>query len=272
MYLKFVPKRLEPNVLRDIALLSSIDAMGESTATIEDGKLLFQENENYSLVDALPYIDTQLGQTEVMQQVKALIEEEMGNFYPRDYLASLLAPKLPVITGEAMQEQMARIDAGEPLGAIDTSRYKIEKLAGLSAQDHGAWKKAAEGSQAQLEYNRLRLTNLALLERYGSKAWVAHSIMARASEHAINSEVATLRSSREAVNKKRKLDQVSCGNELRKLNRELEQYQQDNSETLIGLQQLESDVARLKRLCVERGVKLADEVEAETDMGVDSKS
>jgi len=233
----------------------------EEPAALEAGKLLFQENENFTLVDALPYIDTQLGQSEVMQQVKALIEEEMGNFEPRDYLASLPAPELPLIAGDAMQEQMARIDAGKPLAGIDIGRYKVEHPAGLSAQDHGAWKKAAENVQTQLEYNRLRLTNLELLERWGAKAWVAHSIMGRSAEHAIASQTATLRSDREAVNKKRKLDQVSCGNELRKLTRELQQYQQDNMSVIGGLQELEVEVQRLKRACAERGVNV-DEMEA----------
>merc|ERR1712217_392635 len=108
------------------------------------------------------------------------------------------------------------------------------------------------------EYNRLRLTNLELLERWGGKAWVAQSIMARAAERTVTTEAQALRSSREAVNKKRKLDQVSCGNELRKLSRELEQYQNDNNETLTGLQKLENEVQRLKRACLERGVKVDD--------------
>ena len=51
---------------------------------------------------------------------------------------------------------------------------------------------------------------------------------------------------------KRKLDQVSCGNELRMLSRELEQYQQDNSETLVALTQLEIEVKRLQRAAAER--------------------
>merc|ERR1712190_508227 len=137
------------------------------------------------------------------------------------------------------------------------------KPAALSAQDHGAWHKAAENIQMQLEYNRLRLTNLELLERWGAKAWVASSIMSRASERAIATQTAQLRSNREAVNKKRKLAQVSCGNELRKLSRELEQYQQDNVDTLAGLQKLEHEVERLKRACRERGVKIAGEADAD---------
>ena len=34
------------------------------------GDLLYMENEHYSLVDALPYIDTQLGAAEVAQQAR----------------------------------------------------------------------------------------------------------------------------------------------------------------------------------------------------------
>merc|ERR1712217_981359 len=108
------------------------------------------------------------------------------------------------------------------------------------------------------EYNRLRLTNLELLERWGGKAWVAQSIMSRATERTVTTEAQALRSSREAVNKKRKLDQVSCGNEMRKLTRELEQYQQDNVSVISGLQEMEMEVQRLKRACLERGVKVDD--------------
>merc|ERR1712151_732031 len=147
---------------------------------------------------------------------------------------------------------------GRPMAGVDVSRYNVEKPKELSAQDHGAWHKAAENIQMQLEYNRLRLTNLELLERWGAKAWVASSIMSRASERAIATQTATLRSNREAVNKKRKLDQVSCGNELRKLSRELEQYQQDNVSVISGLQEMEMEVQRLKRACLERGVKVDD--------------
>lgn len=221
--------------------------------------LLFMENEQYSLVDALPYIDTQLGQTEVAQQVKALIDEEMTHFEPRDYLASLPPPGAPVLSSETKAQEYARIEAGLALQGIDASKYKVEAPEGAEAQEHEAWKKQADNMHVQIEYNRLRQTNLELLERWGNKAWIAHSSIVRAAEKILGNETNNLRALREEVNKKRKLDQISCGNELRRLNNELEQYTQDNAETGKGLRALEAEVDRLRRSCRERGILVAED-------------
>lgn len=226
--------------------------------TAYDGRLLFMENEYYALVDALPYIDTQLGSAEVAQQVKAIIDEEMALFEPRDYLLSLPPPELPLLESEAIRLELARVEAGQPLAALDIERYRLGEPQGHSAQDHGAWRKAAEMAQTQLEYNRLRVTNLEMLERWGGKAWIAHSAVVRTTERCLGAEASQLRNQREEVNKKRKLDQVSCGNELRKLANELEQYQVDNKEVERGVLELEAEVFRLKKFAVDRGVPIAD--------------
>mmetsp|Transcript_71811 Transcript_71811/g.142487 ORF Transcript_71811/g.142487 Transcript_71811/m.142487 type:complete len:241 (-) Transcript_71811:80-802(-) len=221
-----------------------------------EGTLLFADNEHYGLVDSLPYIDTQLGTTEVAQQVKALIDEEMRHFEARDYLSKLALPEKPFFQSGIWHEEMARVEEGRPLTGINTDRYKVEQPVGPSAEDHVAWRKAAENVQMQLEYNRLRLANLEMLERWGSRAWVAHSVLLKGSERVLANEVVALRSSREEINKKRKLDQVTCGNELRKLGRELEQYQQDNQETGRAVQRLDVEVKRLVVAAHERGVDL----------------
>lgn len=225
----------------------------------EEWKLLYMENEHWSLVDALPYIDTHLdGSTEVRDRVKSLIEEEMAFFEPRDYLKSMPEPELPLLNSEVMRQEMARLEAGIPLQAVDLARYKVEQPQGMCTQDHGAWRKAAEAAHLQLEYSRLRLANLDLLERWGSKAWITHAEQVKAAERCLSAEAAALRAQKEDVNKKRKLDQISCGNELRKLVRELEQYQQDNREVESGLTDLDEEVSRLKRFAVERNVRIDD--------------
>jgi len=230
---------------------------------MEQHGLLFMENEQYSLVDALPYIDTQLGSTEVAQQVKALIDEEMAHFEPRDYLSSLPAPELPFIEGDTMAKEFARMEAGQPFQGIDTGRYKVDAPDGAEGQDHEVWKKQGDNLQMQLEYNRLRHTNLEMLERWGNKAWIAHSCLVRKTETILGNEANGLRATREEVNKKRKLDQISCGNELRKLTNELDQYAVDNAETVRALWVLEAEVDRLRRTARERGLQVpGDEDEA----------
>lgn len=225
-----------------------------------DGSLLYMENEHYSLVDALPYIDTHLGQTEVAQQVKYLIDEEMKHFEPRDYLASLPAPELPFLQTDLVQQEFARIEAGQPLAGIDMTRYQAAALrpTGPATQDPLSWKKAAEHVRVTLEFNRLRMLNLELMDKWGNKAWVAHSLLVRSTERVLTNEATELRNGREEVNKKRKLDQISCGNELRKLTYELEQYQRDNAEAEKAVRELEAQVSFMREQCLERGVRIHD--------------
>jgi hypothetical protein len=240
----------------------------------EDGGhgLLFMENEQYSLVDALPYIDTQLGSTEVAQQVKALIDEEMSHFEPRDYLSTLPEPELPFLASDTMVKEFARIEAGQPFTGIDTGRYKVEAPDGADGQDHEHWKKQADNLNMQLEYNRLRCTNLEMLDRWGNKAWIAHSCLVRATERILGNEANGLRAAREEVNKKRKLDQISCGNELRKLNNELESYMSDNGEVHRALWSLEGEVERLKRTARERGLQVPGEAAEVADTAAASEN
>merc|ERR1719167_1603713 len=140
------------------------------------------------------------------------------------------------MNSDALQQEFARVASKEPLKAIDLSRYEIQQQPeGEDAKDPAAWRKAAKAAQMQLEYNRLKLTNLEMLERWGGKAWIAHSAVVRATERSISEEVAGLRAGSEEVNKKRKLDQVTCGNELRRLQHDLDRYRQDNMEVENGL-------------------------------------
>lgn len=242
----------------------------ENAAPLEAADLMFMENEHYSLVDALPYIDTQLGQVEVAQQVKGLIEEEMRLFEPRDYLERLPEPELPLLESELVSQEFDRVRDGRPLSGVDLERYRPQPPQAAQQQDASAWKKAAEAAQMQLEYNRLRLTNLEMLERWGSKAWVAHSTLVRVQERVRVNEATKLRTGREEVNKKRKLDQISCGNELRKLGYELEQFTQDNYSVEIAVRQMESEVKRLRAVCKERGVELEADLRGDEDDGAEA--
>merc|ERR1712014_252394 len=113
--------------------------------------------------------------------------------------------------------------------------------------------------------------NLDMLERWGNKAWIAHSYTVRGCERVLTEETAALRAKREDVNKKRKLDQVSCGNELRRLALELEQYQRDNAEVEQALHGISEQVFRLKEAAKERNVKIHD-LTGETSTEPESKA
>lgn len=229
-------------------------------------KHLYQENDGYELVDALPYIDTQLGQTEAAAQVKALIEEEMALFEPRDYLEALPPLDLKMLNSGVLLKEMERVEAGQPMTGIDTSRYSLQEPVGPQIQDLNMWKTVENRAQAQIEHSYLRIANLELLDKYGSRSWVAHMGHVKEMDAALSADVKKLQEEREEVNKRRKLDQISCGNELRRLAIEYEQYINDNALVEEGLKDMEEVVQRLKETAAERGVmpkKLAEDSDEE---------
>lgn len=229
---------------------------------------LYQENENYHLVDALPYIDTQYAQAEMAQEVKRLIDEEMRQFAPKDYLKDLPMPELKVLNPEnetPIGIELRRVANQQPMHTLDSLRYQLEPPTGAKAGDLNAWKQAAENAQCQLEHGSLRLSNLELMSKFGAKAWASKVADIQEFERSISEEVAQLRNERDGINKKRKLDQVSTGNDLRNLVLESEQYIDDNGRTEVALKELEMEVERLQENCIERDClpeKLKMEMEA----------
>merc|ERR1712194_111614 len=78
------------------------------------------------------------------------------------------APELKVLSGETMSKEFARLEAGLPFEGIDTGKYKVDTPEGEAANNHDLWNKQADNLQMQLEYNRLRFTNLEMLDRWGN--------------------------------------------------------------------------------------------------------
>ena len=150
-------------------LLSALTGKPALEPAAMDCELLYMENEHFSLVDALPYIDTQLGAAEVAQQVKALIEEEMTQFETRDYLASLPAPELPFLNSSNMQEEFSRVSVRQPLGAIDQKKYEIERPEGEAAEDEESWKKIASHGSDELRIHTHQVIELRTPGAMGQK-------------------------------------------------------------------------------------------------------
>jgi len=190
----------------------------------------------------------------------------MKKFKPKDYLAALPLPEFKIIDGDTVvAAELRRLANQEPMKTLDSTRYQLEPPSAAKSQDLNAWKQATENAQTQLEHGQLRLSNLELMSKFGSKAWASHVADIQAFERAISEEVAGLRNERDGINKKRKLDQVSTGNDLRNLARESEQYLDENGKTELALKELEMEVQRLQENCIERGVlpeKLKVEMEA----------
>ena len=104
-----------------------------------------------------------------------------------------------------------RVCDQQPMSKIDTSRYQLDPPPKNQQRDLAAWQRSVENAQAQLENQATRLGNLELLQQHGAKQWVAHLNQLEAASKALEREEQALTAQIEAVNRKRKADQLAVG-------------------------------------------------------------
>jgi hypothetical protein len=228
-------------------------------------QLLYLENESYHLVDALPYIDTDYGASaEISMAVKRIIEEEMKSMPKKDYLEKLPLPKTPYMDESPMyKEASERIVAGTKMDVI--KGYEITAPQGMKGREVKSWEEVVAKAEIKSAYDETHAVNMDLMATFGKPAWMAHVNQGLEYEKVLRLEATNLRGACEEVNKRRKLEQISCGNQLRGLLRQAEELERNTAEVDGACAMLESDVARLKRFAKERGVLPPEFIEEVVD-------
>jgi len=218
---------------------------------MEEVQYLYQLNEGYHLVDALPYIDSHQGGTVVDQQVKDLIQQEMKTFEPKKYLEFLPLPEAR-FDGDLVAQEMDRIGGGIAMQGVSMQRYSLDPP--VSAGDVEAWQDALRNAVVQRNHFQLRMMNLELLDAWGTKLFLQNKSVTQKLESHQEQEIRESTTKLESINKRRKLEQVSWGNDLRNLQHEYEQRVAENGEALLGIQRLKQEIAHVKTICEDRGV------------------
>jgi pre-mRNA-splicing factor SPF27 len=232
---------------------------------MEQLQLLYLENESYHLVDALPYIDTDYGASaEISMAVQRVIEEEMKLMPKKDYLEKLPMPKTPYMDESPIYKEAAgRMATGTKMDVI--KGYDVSAPQGPKGREVKAWEEAVARAECKSAYDEPHVINMDLMATYGKPAWMAHVNHGLEYEKVLRLEATSLRGACEEVNKRRKLDQISCGNQLRGLLRQSEELERNTYEVDGATAMLEVEVARLKRFAKERGVLPPEFVEEVKD-------
>lgn len=147
----------------------------EGNENQSDELLLFQLNENYELVDSLPYVDSY--NDELRDEVKGLIQSEMETFQPSDYLKYLLPPVTPLLDsvfekqrlidkdGDSKMGENNKTEEGylwpkeierlmkqtDPFQKLDMSRYDCPQP--TNTNDLCNWKKTLNNVKAQVRHD-----------------------------------------------------------------------------------------------------------------------
>ena len=136
-------------------------------------------------------------------------------------------PPVPSIQfSDLIEQELARKAAGLPMhGGIDTSRYEaVEPPATDPTSDEDrpeimdAWRDSLRKAYAASTHLRNRLTNLALLEKFGKNAWLVGNSQLEAMLRTLEKELVEVREQTDGVNKARKRHQEDVRDELETLN------------------------------------------------------
>jgi len=206
-----------------------------------------------TLIDALPYVDSQYNDAKMKKRVDQLVQAEMETFAPRDYVAHLPQYEPNFEDHPVLQAEWMRICDQQPMSRIDTSRYALDPPPVAKQADPQAWRRAVENAEAQHEHQNTRLNNLELLQKHGANLWLAHIDSLTAASAGLASVQSDLASQVEAVNRKRKVDQMDVGPHLTRLESEWVGAVKKNLEIEGHCMRMENECAALQKRLAARG-------------------
>ncbi|CAL1696446.1 unnamed protein product [Somion occarium] len=165
-----------------------------------------------AIFDSLPYYDNDLERDpSLKERAEKLIAREVQSsttFHPRVPPPIELFSKDPLL-----QAELARIEAHQPLPQLDTTRYQLPGPTSVPAtQEH--WQAALDNAYAQLEHQRIRHANIALMQNYGANAWRIHNYLLETTTKNLEKALEELKELTTEVNRDRKNFQTRVGNQL----------------------------------------------------------
>ncbi|KAJ2990693.1 hypothetical protein NUW54_g8396 [Trametes sanguinea] len=164
--------------------------------------------------DSLPYYDNELEQYPIL---KEKVERELAREgKPPQTLHPKVPPAPTLFAAHPMlQAELERVSNHEPLPPLDTSRYQLP--APSTPENEEEWLEALKNARAQLEHQRLRQANLALLQQYGPNAWRIHNYLNEATAKNVEKALEDLKNLTVEVNRERKNFQTRLGSQLTSL-------------------------------------------------------
>ncbi|KAF8140028.1 breast carcinoma amplified sequence 2 [Boletus edulis] len=157
-----------------------------------------------TVFDSLPYYDNDL-------ELYPFLKEKPK---PPQTMHPLVPPPLELFKSNSLlAAELARVEAHYPLPPLDTVRYQLPAPTSSPATDEG-WREAIRNAHAQLEHQRLRHTNLALLQTYGQNAWRINNYLLEETAKQSEKGLEELKQLTTELNRERKNSQTRYGAQL----------------------------------------------------------
>ncbi|KAL5534572.1 hypothetical protein ACEPAG_1035 [Sanghuangporus baumii] len=168
------------------------------------------------IFDSLPYYDNDLDvHPALKQKVEAELARESRNnpqtLHPR------VPPPLELFSrNPLLKAELERVESHQPIPPLDTIRYQLPAPTKTPATDED-WQAALKNAKAQLEHQRIRQNNIALLQTYGANAWKVQNYLMEHTAKELEKALEDLRNRTTDVNRERKQFQTKLGAQLTSL-------------------------------------------------------
>jgi hypothetical protein len=198
-----------------------------------------EDNTPTQLIDALPYIDTELNNPIIERTVKILIEQELKKkqFDAEEYVSHITVPtwnfKHSILGLQNEFQDHEKSGKYVPL----KERMQSEPTV-YSTQDKLA---------IEAQYLASAVVNLQLLNKYHRPAWIKYNTQLEQTQQALDSDLKKLKDESDQINRKRKLEQVQVASKLTLTEKEWQNLTIHNNDLERECDLLERQVKKLKQ-------------------------
>ncbi|KAF9014977.1 Pre-mRNA-splicing factor SPF27 [Cyathus striatus] len=171
------------------------------------------EQPQNDIFDSLPYYDDDLQKYPVLQQkVEHELAKELGK------PPATLHPRVPgdvelFSDHPLLKAELERIESHQPFPSLDSIRYQLPAPTSTPGTDE-EWQDAINNARAQLEHQRIRQTNLTLLQTYGANGYRISNYVLEATAKQTEQALEELKELTVEVNRQRKNEQDRLGKQL----------------------------------------------------------
>ncbi|KAL0579795.1 hypothetical protein V5O48_002206 [Marasmius crinis-equi] len=173
------------------------------------------EAQSLEIHDSLPYYDQEL---ELYPHLQQKVQQELAREpKPPTTLHPRVPPPFELFTSNPLlRAELERVEAHQPLPPLDSVRYQLPGPTSTPATEE-EWTAALDNARAQLEHQRIRQTNLTLLQTYGSNAWRIQNYLLEETAKNVEKSLEDLTQLTTDVNRDRKNSQTKIGAQLTSL-------------------------------------------------------
>lgn len=170
------------------------------------------------MVDALPYFDQGYDEEGVREAAFALVEEETRRYRPtKNYLEYLPPARYDAFETEIMKTEVERMKSRLPMDMLSMKRYELPQPTTGRMNDVTAWQEAVDNSEAQLQHQALRITNLDLMLKYAPDSWKMGNNVIQKMFHTAQKQMGDIKKQVQEINWNRKREQTAAGGKLKQL-------------------------------------------------------